>query len=458
MREGERGEVRGVPHHFAGEAASRLLGEGRRLGVEVHEDEVAEHLHLDGGEGDRGGVEDLDALGVPGPVEAPVERIHPPVVGARDVPLSPAAPRQHLVPPMLADVVEGPKRPVRPAHRDDTQILHPCRHVAPRLTQLLLVAKELPAPPKDLGPLHLEEPRIDIAVRPDRRRPRRDRVVPLPGTRKLLPRQPLRHEPSPPVRVPRTGYSNIRLTLHEFHYSVHRYGNSYQRMIMAELPEALPVVELTTDEVERLSSRLQEETKGAKRSQGKQQRWILIGAESRREAAVIRTTATMARRIVGQRRKELTERNVEALVDLYLEGEKRADVDGELEQDNAELRARYLLEVPTWTAAEIHELMHGSQLRNPSEPASRWRREKRVFAVRGGRAQLFPRFQFADGNPLPVIKEVLKRLPDDMTPWQIAFWFRSGNGWLDGKSPEEALGDEDGVLNAADRLREPAIG
>ena len=33
-----------------------------------------------------------------------------------------------------------------------------------------------------------------------------------------------------------------------------------------------------------------------------------------------------------------------------------------------------------------------------------------------------------------------------------------GNGWLDGRSPEEALGDEDGVLNAAERLREPAIG
>ena len=227
---------------------------------------------------------------------------------------------------------------------------------------------------------------------------------------------------------------------------------------MVELPEAPPVVELTTDEVERLSSRLHKETKAAKHSQGKQQRWILIRAGSRREAAVIRTTATMARRIVGQRRKEITERNVEALVDLYLEGEKRADVDRELEQDNAELRARYLLEVQTYTAAEIHELMHGSQLRNPSEPASRWRREKRVFAVRGGRAQLFPRFQFADGNPLPVIKEVLKRLPDDMTPWQIAFWFRSGNGWLDGKSPEEALSDEDSVLYAADRLHEPAIG
>ena len=169
-------------------------------------------------------------------------------------------------------------------------------------------------------------------------------------------------------------------------------------------------------------------------------------------------TATMAGRIVEQRRKELTEREIEALVDLYLRGEERADVDRELEQDNAELRAQYLREVPTYTAADIHEFMHGSLLSNPSEPASRWRREKRVFAVRAGRNQLFPRFQFADGHPRPVIKEVMKRLPDDMTPWQTAFWFWAGNGWLDGKSPEEALGDKDGVLNAAGRLHEPAVG
>ena len=227
---------------------------------------------------------------------------------------------------------------------------------------------------------------------------------------------------------------------------------------MAELLEASPAVELTSDEVERFSKRLGEKVKAAEGSRGGWQRWILIGADSGRDAAVIRATATMARRIVGQRRKEMTERNIEALVDLYLEGEERADVDRELEQDNAELRARYLREVPTYTAADIHELMHGSKLSNTSEPASRWKREKRVFAVRAGPARLFPRFQFADGYPLPVIKEVLKRLPEDMTPWQIAFWFRSGNGWLDGRSPEEALGDGDGVLNAAERLREPAIG
>ena len=232
-------------------------------------------------------------------------------------------------------------------------------------------------------------------------------------------------------------------------------------MIMTEPPETTPAVELTPSEVERLPARLRKKIKAGKYPRSKQrqlQRWVLIGANSKQEAEVMRTTATMAGRILGQRRKELTERNIEVLVDLYLQGEKRADVDRELEQDNAELRAQYLHEVPTLTAAEIHELMHGSLLRNPSEPASRWRREKRVFAVRAGRAQLYPRFQFVDGHPNPVVKEVLRRLPDDMSPWQIAFWFCSGNGWLDGRSPEEALGDEDGILTAADRLREPAVG
>ena len=196
VREGERGEVRGVPHHLPGEAV-RLLGKRRRPAVEVHEDEVAEDLHPDRGEGDRGGVEVLDALGVPGPAEAPVEPVGPCVVGAGDL-LRPARAREQLVPAVLADVVEGAKRPVRAPDRDDAPVLDPRRHVAPRLAELLLVAEELPASPEDLGPLGLEERGVDVAVRPDRRRPQGDRVVPLPGARELLPRQPLRHDLSPP--------------------------------------------------------------------------------------------------------------------------------------------------------------------------------------------------------------------------------------------------------------------
>ena len=46
VREGERGEVPGrTPSPPGAEAASRLVGKRRRPAVEVHEDEVAEHLH-----------------------------------------------------------------------------------------------------------------------------------------------------------------------------------------------------------------------------------------------------------------------------------------------------------------------------------------------------------------------------------------------------------------------------
>lgn len=233
---------------------------------------------------------------------------------------------------------------------------------------------------------------------------------------------------------------------------------------MAKVPEAAAAMELTPEDVEGFPAQLLDKIGGRANSPGTReqlqrfQRWILVGAGSRRDAEVMRRTLTMAGRMLEQRRREFTERNIEALLDLCLQGEERADIDRELELDNAKLRAEYLREVPVYTATDIHELMHGARLRNPSEPASRWRREKKVFAVRAGRNQLFPRFQFADGHPRPVIREIMRRLPDDMTPWQTAFWFWSGNGWLDGKSPADALGDRDRVLEAASRLREPAVG
>ncbi len=233
---------------------------------------------------------------------------------------------------------------------------------------------------------------------------------------------------------------------------------------MAEVPETAAAVELTPEDVEGFPAPLLAKIGGSGTPPGTQQqrqriqRWILVGAGSSQDAEVMCKTLTIVKRTVARRRREFTERNIEALLDLFLQDEERADVDRELELDNAELRARYVREVPTYTAGDIHELMHGARLRNPSEPASRWRRENRVFAVRAGRNRLFPRFQFTDGHPRPVIREVMRRLPDDMTSWQIAFWFWSGNGWLNGNSPADALGDRDRVLEAASRLREPTVG
>ena len=100
----------------------------------------------------------------------------------------------------------------------------------------------------------------------------------------------------------------------------------------------------------------------------------------------------------------------------------------------------------------------GLKPRNRSEPTSRWKREGRLFAVRRAGVDLYPSFQFADGAPLPVIKDVLAALPGHMTGWQIAMWFGSGNGWLDGAEPQDRLSDPDAVVDAARKLADSAVG
>ena len=73
-----------------------------------------------------------------------------------------------------------------------------------------------------------------------------------------------------------------------------------------------------------------------------------------------------------------------------------------------------------------------------------------------GGKDLYPAFQFSHGEPLPVIARVLKIFGAARTPWQIAFWFVSANGWFDGKCPVDFLTrDLDAVVKAAERDVEP---
>ncbi|GEM_PF-1070238 len=232
-----------------------------------------------------------------------------------------------------------------------------------------------------------------------------------------------------------------------------------KRQMMTVQQQAFPTLDLTVDEISNLPAALREKIKVALGDQIKEpKRWVLVGAETAEQATIMRKTVKAVGQITQQRRAALSAGNIEKLVDLYLEGEKRAEIDEEIELDNARLRAKYLSETKSYTAAKIRSLSLKAKPKNKSEPASRWKREKKIFAIRHRGSDFFPCFQFADGSPLPVIKTVLTQLPDDMTPWQIAFWFASGNGWLDGKAPQEALSDVKSVLGAADRMRETAIG
>lgn len=161
--------------------------------------------------------------------------------------------------------------------------------------------------------------------------------------------------------------------------------------------------------------------------------------------------------MVGLRKQVLSEENMAHLVEMMLHDAPRPDIESDLELDNAQLRAQYLKTTKLLSSAQVRE-MSGLEPKNKSEPASRWKREQKLFSLAHQGMELFPAFQFKDGRPNPVIEKVLAALPDDFTPWQVAFWFASGNGWLDGASPEDHLEQPDEVVAAANHVAESVIG
>lgn len=171
---------------------------------------------------------------------------------------------------------------------------------------------------------------------------------------------------------------------------------------------------------------------------------------------VVRVLRVLASRL--SRRPALSESRTQALLAAIGTLDTPSNLVADLEVDNAILRSRYLDGQKTYTSREVRELS-GLATRNPSEPASRWKRNRRIFGVPVGKQDRYPAFQFAEGRPRPEIARILTMLPADMSPWQTAFWFASSNRWIDDdNAPQEALHDIDRVLSAAANLASADIG
>lgn len=154
--------------------------------------------------------------------------------------------------------------------------------------------------------------------------------------------------------------------------------------------------------------------------------------------------------VVRARRQALTERHIEALVDIFLVNDPLATAMPDLERDNAVAQADFLKRWPVLTAEDIAERAgHGSK--NRSATATRWKRAGRIFAVRAGGREVYPAFQFKNGQPRRSVGAVLANLPQDRSGWQIAFWFTGANSWLDGEAPVGRLEDEVALAQAARR-------
>ena len=224
------------------------------------------------------------------------------------------------------------------------------------------------------------------------------------------------------------------------------------------MPGTLSLIDLTPDDIAKLPTGLRKRI-GAYRGSTDDMSgaWFLVGEATEGLAQLIERAVEMLPAVAARRNAQLTDANIEKMLEVILSDAPRARVETEIDVDNARLRAEYLQETPLLTAAEVRAAS-GLQPRNKSEPASRWKREGKLFAVRRSGIDLYPAFQFADGAPRPVVKKVLAALPKDMTGWQVAMWFASGNGWLDGAEPQGYLSDPDAVIDAARKLTDPAVG
>jgi hypothetical protein len=196
------------------------------------------------------------------------------------------------------------------------------------------------------------------------------------------------------------------------------------------------------------------------RPMGEQRPHYLLVRFDPGEAALEQAYRDLAERLpelMQRRRKRLEERQIEALLEAFAPAQPDDEAGKALVMDNLLARQRFLEEVPCLTSKEVAALA-GHTARNVSMTASRWKQAGKIFSVPGPREDLYPAFQFQDGKPHPTVARALAELPKRKSPWQVAFWFVSGNGWLDGAAPAERLADGDTVVAAARHEAEDIIG
>ncbi|MFU0505789.1 hypothetical protein [Pseudaminobacter sp. NGMCC 1.201702] len=161
--------------------------------------------------------------------------------------------------------------------------------------------------------------------------------------------------------------------------------------------------------------------------------------------------------IVEARQRQLSDEKIDALVSVYMPSPPDTDATQLLLDSNARARARFLEAWPCLTSKQVSEAAgHGSK--NQSMTTSRWKGSGKIFSIRYNGAEWFPAFQFQDGQPHPTVARVLQHLSERKSGWQMAFWFTSPNGWLNGRKPAECLDDVEAIGGAAAEEAEPIIG
>lgn len=119
---------------------------------------------------------------------------------------------------------------------------------------------------------------------------------------------------------------------------------------------------------------------------------------------------------------------------------------------NAEAR-KAVLESAEWIGAARLSEIAGFVGRNASAQPNKWKRERRLFAVRHRGSDLFPVYALDPETryrPVDGLSAVLEVFEGHLDEWDIAIWFASVNGFLGGAMPKDLLTSApDRVLAAA---------
>lgn len=119
-------------------------------------------------------------------------------------------------------------------------------------------------------------------------------------------------------------------------------------------------------------------------------------------------------------------------------------------QNAIEIRQKLMQTVNMVDAAKWAQ-WRGVRTKNPSAALGKYKRQHRIFAVKSGNRDLYPAFQFSpNAEPLPIIREILREVPEDAQGWALLSWFEARNTTLGNRKPSELVASEPSqVLNAA---------
>lgn len=184
----------------------------------------------------------------------------------------------------------------------------------------------------------------------------------------------------------------------------------------------------------------------------------LMQVHSDAMSQVLEAVMPMLDRLLSQKTAAVREQKLEELVD-FIAGQMvvPSRVDTKMAQRIAARHARVLNEFGFVTAEQLADA-NQSRASNRSALADNWKKRRQVFAVRhrdgsGRPREVFPLFQFEDHKPIKSVQTVLEAFGDGKTPWKLALWFTSNNGWLPGQArPVDLLESApDAVVQAARR-------